>query len=68
MGSIAAKLTAEIESLSRELSSLARRQYEALQKSPYTRMSQSEAAAYDSRRERIGKIREYLSKHKPHRS
>jgi len=50
-----------IENLSEEHASLARQQYEALQKSPYVRMSESEARVYDERRLRIGEICELLA-------
>jgi hypothetical protein len=56
------KSEAEIERLSAEHSSLAKKQYEALQKSPYVRMSASEAATYDERRLRIGEICDLLAK------
>jgi hypothetical protein len=46
----------EIASLSAEHAALARHQYEALQKSPYVRMSESEFEAYNARRLRIGEI------------
>jgi hypothetical protein len=52
----------EIASLSAEHASLAKQQYESLQKSPYIRMSASEAAAYDERRLRIGEICDLLAK------
>jgi hypothetical protein len=42
------------------LSLLTKLQYEALQRSSYLRMSQSEAEAYDERRIRIGQICEIL--------
>jgi hypothetical protein len=52
----------EANSLSLELGSLTRRQYEALQKSPYLRMSKKEAEDYDRRRLRIGEISDLLAK------
>jgi hypothetical protein len=52
----------EIERLSTEHSTLARQQYEALQLSPYTRMTASEAGEYDARRIRIGEICDLLAK------
>jgi hypothetical protein len=52
----------EIASLSAEHASLARKQYEALQKSPYVRMSASEAEAYDERRLRIEELCKILAK------
>jgi hypothetical protein len=51
----------EIKRLSVEHSALARQQHEALQKSPYFQMSDSEAIAYDERRKRIGLICERLA-------
>ena len=50
----------EARDLSTELSILSKQQYEALQKSPYERMSQQAAVAYDRRRVRIIKIWERL--------
>jgi hypothetical protein len=46
----------EIERLLEEYASLARRQYEVLQKSSYAQMSRWEATAYDSRFLRIQEI------------
>ena len=46
----------EIERLLEEYASLARRQYEVLQKFSYAQMSRREAAAYDSRFLRIQEI------------
>jgi len=51
----------EIKRRSAEHSALARKQYEALQKSPYFQMSDSEANANDERRKRIGVICERLA-------
>ena len=51
-----AKLTDAIERLLEEYASLARRQYEALQKSSYAKMSPGQAAAYDIRFLRIQEI------------
>jgi hypothetical protein len=54
----------EADALSAELAALSRRQYEALLKSPYLRMSPEEAAEYDRRRIRIGDICELLAKYR----
>jgi hypothetical protein len=62
MGISAKPPVSEIASLSAEHASLARQQYEALQKSSYVRMSASEAAAYDERRVRIGEICDLLAR------
>jgi hypothetical protein len=62
MGIFQVPSASEIASLSAEHASLARQQYLALQKSPYIRMSASEAAAYDERRLRIGEICDLLAK------
>jgi hypothetical protein len=51
----------EIKRLSAEHSALARQQHEALQKSSYFLMSDSEALAYDERRKRIGEICDLLA-------
>lgn len=51
-----AKSTDAIERLLEEYASLARRQYEALQKSSYAQMSRVQAAAYDIRFRRIQEI------------
>jgi hypothetical protein len=51
----------DIKRLSAEHSALARQQHEALQKSPYFQMSDSEANAYDERSRRIGVICEGLA-------
>ena len=50
----------EARGLSAELSTLSKRQYEALQKSPYERMSPQAVDAYDRRRVRIVEIWERL--------
>jgi hypothetical protein len=46
--------------MSAEHAALAKQQYEALQKSPYVKMTQAEADAYDKRRLRIGELCEFL--------
>jgi hypothetical protein len=51
----------KIKRLSAEHSALARQQHEALQKSSYFLMSDSEAHAYDERRKRIGEICDLLA-------
>lgn len=51
----------EIKRLSAEQSALARQQHEALQKSSYFLMSDSDAKAYDERRKRIGEIYHLLA-------
>ena len=51
----------EICSMSAEHAALAKQQYEALQKSPYVKMTQAEADAYDKRRLRIGELCELLA-------
>jgi hypothetical protein len=51
----------EIKRLSAEHSALARRQHEALQKSSYFLMSDTDANAYDERRKRIGEICDLLA-------
>ena len=56
MGSIIDNSTTESESMSAELSVLCMLQYEALQKSPYLRMSEKEAEVYDRRRMRISDL------------
>ena len=48
--------TEEIERLLEEYESLAMRQYESLQKSPYAQLSQRESAAYEARFVRIQEI------------
>jgi hypothetical protein len=55
----------EAEKLSAELATLYKQQYEALQKASYLKMSPKQAAAYDRRRLRIGRICELLAKFKP---
>jgi hypothetical protein len=55
----------EAEKLSEELATLYRQQYEALQKSSYLKMPPKQAAEYDRRRLRIGRICELLAKFKP---
>ena len=57
-----ATVASEIERLTAEHASLTRRQYDALQKSPYARMSKREAEAYDNRLFRIVEIRRQLAK------
>jgi molybdenum-dependent DNA-binding transcriptional regulator ModE len=52
----ATKSAREIERLLEEYESLARRQYEALQKSSYAQMARRESAAYDVRFLRIQEI------------
>jgi hypothetical protein len=52
----------DIISLSKEHTALAQQQYEALQKSPYVNMSQTDADEYNKRRIRIGEICEQLTK------
>jgi hypothetical protein len=52
----------DIERLSAEHSLLTKRQYEALQKSPYLKMSTQEAESYDRRRSRIAEICDILSR------
>jgi hypothetical protein len=52
----------QIRTLADELSMLTRLQYEALQRSSYLRMSQSEADLYDERRVRIAELCELLAK------
>jgi hypothetical protein len=54
--------TSEIENLSAELTALTKRQYDALQKSPYARMSKRDAEMYDMRLFRIVEIRRQLAK------
>jgi hypothetical protein len=54
----------EIKRLSAEHSALARQQHEALQKSSYFLMSESEANAYDERRKRIGEICDLLAEYR----
>jgi hypothetical protein len=56
----------DIISLSKEHDALAKQQYEALQKSSYVNMSQTEADEYNKRRIRIGELCEILSKFRPH--
>ncbi|HMH13925.1 MAG TPA: hypothetical protein VK578_12530 [Edaphobacter sp.] len=56
----------DIISLSKEHAALAKQQYEALQKSSYVNMSQTEADEYNKRRIRIGELCEILSKFRPH--
>jgi hypothetical protein len=51
---------AQAQTLSEELTRLTRLQYEALLKSPYTRMSTEEAKAYDERRLHIAGICDML--------
>jgi hypothetical protein len=51
----------EIERLTSEHAALVRLQYEALQKSAYSRMSKAEADAYDDRLSRIVEIRRQLA-------
>jgi hypothetical protein len=53
--------------LAKELSELAKQQYEALQKSSYFRMSGQEASAYDARRLRISEICSVLAEFRPKR-
>jgi hypothetical protein len=53
-------MASEIERLTAEHAALTRRQYDALQKSSYARMSQREADAYDNRLFRIVEIRRQL--------
>ena len=50
--------------MEKELAVLTRLQYEALQRSSYLRMSQSEAEEYDKRRLTIGELCELLAKYK----
>jgi hypothetical protein len=52
----------EIERLLDEYASLARRQYEVLQKSSYAQLSQREAIAYDARLMRIQEISKEIVK------
>jgi hypothetical protein len=59
MGELSAEDT---KALSEELALLTRKQSEALQKTPYARMSQEEAFRYDQRRQRIGRICVLLGK------
>lgn len=54
--------TREIEA---ELSILTERQYEALQKASYLRMSEAEREAIDQRRVRIGELAVWLAKSRP---
>jgi len=54
----------EAETLSAELATLYKQQYEALQKASYLNMSAKQVAEYDRRRLRIGKICELLAKFK----
>lgn len=54
--------TDNADSLSAELSALTRKQYEALQRAPYLRMSADEAKEYDLRRVGIGEICDVLAK------
>jgi hypothetical protein len=54
--------TSEIERLSAEHADLTRRQYEALQKNSYARMSKRDAEAYDKRLFRIIEIHGQLAK------
>jgi hypothetical protein len=56
--------TSEIDRLSAEHTALTRQQYDALQKSSYARMSESEADAYDNRLFRILEIRRQLVKYR----
>jgi hypothetical protein len=65
MGISRVALASEIAKLSAEHASLARQQYEALQKPSYVRMSANEAAAYDERRLRIGELCDLLAKFRP---
>jgi hypothetical protein len=44
---------------------LARQQYEALQRAPYSKMPNAEAEAYDDRRLRIAEISRILDKMRP---
>jgi len=55
----------EAEKLSAELATLYKQQYEALQKASYLNMSPKQAAEFNRRRLRIGKICELLAKFKP---
>jgi hypothetical protein len=59
------QIRGETEALEKELAMLSRRQYEALQKGPYLRMSREDADEYDKRRLRIGEICERLAKLRP---
>jgi hypothetical protein len=52
----------DIISLSKEHAALAKQQYEALQKSSYVNMNQTEADEYNKRRIRIGELCEILAK------
>jgi hypothetical protein len=54
----------QARSMEKELAVLTRLQYEALQRSSYLRMSQSEAEEYDKRRLTIGELCELLAKYK----
>jgi hypothetical protein len=54
----------EIEELTSAHNALTRLQYEALQRSPYARMSESEAAAHDNRLARIIEIHRQLANHR----
>jgi hypothetical protein len=51
-----------IERLLEEYESLARRQYEVLQESPYAKMPRRQAAAYDARFVRIQEISKEIVK------
>lgn len=62
MGPLAKLATEEADRLSEELSALAKKQYEALQKKSYVNMSEAEADGYDKRRLRIGEICDILAK------
>ena len=55
------RLEVDLLALSKELATLARQQYEALQKLPYPKMSSADAEAYDQRRLRIAELSKRLS-------
>ena len=55
----------DIIALSKEHAALAQQQYEALQKSSYVNMKQTEADDYDKRRIRIGELCKLLTKFRP---
>lgn len=56
VGVVETNSVGETERLLDEYTSLAKRQYEVLQRSPYAQLSRREAAAYDARLLRIKEI------------